>query len=140
MSELDALRDRESVIEVVNNLFVAVDNRDWEAARACFAERVLFDMSSAGGPAPSEVEAEQIVAGWEAGLAPIEAVHHQSGNFRVRVTVDEAECFCYGTAYHYRRGTRVPVKNLFDDLEAGDTLEELRPCIGAVTLLGAGTA
>ena len=103
MSELQALRDRESVTELVNSLFVAVDNRDWAAARACFAERVHFDMTSLGEPAPAELTPEQITSGWQSGLAPIEAVHHQSGNFRVRVAGDEAECFCYGIAYHYRR-------------------------------------
>ena len=28
---------------------------------------------------------------------------YQSGNFRVRVAGDTAECSCYGTAHHYRR-------------------------------------
>ena len=103
MSELQGLLDREKVIDVVNRLFVAVDDRDWAAARACLADRVHFDMTSLGGPAPAELAAEEITGAWQTGLAPIEAVHHQSGNFRVRVEGDEAECFCYGTAHHYRR-------------------------------------
>jgi 3-phenylpropionate/cinnamic acid dioxygenase small subunit len=103
MTELQALRDRENITELINNLFVAVDNHDWAAARACFAERVHFDMTSLGEPAPAELAPEQITSAWESGLAPLEAVHHQSGNFRVRVAGDEAECFCYGIAYHYRR-------------------------------------
>lgn len=102
-NELQALRDRESIIELVNGLFVAVDNRDWAGAGACFADRVHFDMTSLGEPAPVELTPEQITSAWQSGLAPIEAVHHQSGNFRVRVAGDAAECFCYGIAYHYRR-------------------------------------
>jgi hypothetical protein len=32
---------------------------------------------------------EQIPAGWEEGLRPIELVHHQAGNYRVQVRGDE---------------------------------------------------
>ena len=98
-----SLLDRESVAEVVNTLFVAVDNRDWATARACLADSVHFDVTSLGAPAPQELSPEQITSAWESGLAPLEAVHHQSGNFLIRVAGDQAECFCYGVALHYRR-------------------------------------
>jgi hypothetical protein len=103
MSELQDLLDRQSIAEVINTLFVSVDNRDWATARACLADRVHFDATSLGEPAPRELTPEQITGAWESGLAPIESVHHQSGNFRIRVDGDEAECFCYGIAWHYRR-------------------------------------
>lgn len=95
--------DRESVIETVNALFVAVDQRDWDLARSVLAARVHFDVTSLGGSAAQELAAEEIIAGWDKGLAAIEAVHHQSGTFRVQVDGDLAECACYGTAHHYRR-------------------------------------
>jgi hypothetical protein len=60
-------------------------------------------MSSLGAGQPGRVPAREIVAGWSTGLAAIEHVHHQAGNFVVRVTGDRAEAFCYGIAYHYRR-------------------------------------
>jgi 3-phenylpropionate/cinnamic acid dioxygenase small subunit len=112
MSDLQAILDREHITDLVNGLFVAVDTRDWKTAASCFAERVHFDMTSAGAPAPTEMTPDQIVDGWRDGLEPIQAVHHQSGNIRVRVTGDAAECSCYGIAYHYRpvrsgRNTRV---------------------------------
>jgi SnoaL-like domain len=47
------------------------------------------------------VSAQTIIDGWEQGLRPLRAVHHQSGNFRVRVDSTRAEAFCYGIAYHY---------------------------------------
>jgi hypothetical protein len=102
-SRLQDLLDRQSITELINTLFVAVDNRDWETARGCLADSVHFDVTSLGGPAPSDLTPEQITGGWESGLAPIEAVHHQSGNFLIRLHGDEAECFCYGVALHYRR-------------------------------------
>lgn len=102
-NDLHGLLDRESITEVVNTLFVAVDNRDWETARACLADSVHFDVTSLGGPAPSSLTPEQITGAWETGLAPIEHVHHQSGNFLIRLHGDQAECFCYGIALHHRR-------------------------------------
>jgi len=112
MSDLQAILDRENIVNVVNDLFVAVDSQDWKTAISCFAESVRFDMTSAGALAPATMAPDQITDGWRIGLAKIQSIHHQSGNFRVQVTGDEAECFCYGIAYHYRpvrsgRNTRV---------------------------------
>ena len=104
MSELRELLDRERVTERVVELFVAVDERDWAKAAACFADPVELD--------GAETTPAAIVEGWKAGLAPIRAIHHQAGNFRVTVDGDAAACACYGVAYHQRpvasgRNTRV---------------------------------
>lgn len=103
MKNAEEVRDREAVVEVVNKLFIAVDARDWPAAHQCLAESVHFDMTSLGDPGPSLRPAEEITAAWRGALAKLEALHHQSGNFIVRVTGDRAECSCYGIAYHFRR-------------------------------------
>jgi hypothetical protein len=79
------LLEKDRITDLINQLFIATDKRDWPAARRCFAEAVLFDMTSLAGGAPSRVTPEQIAAGWEEGLRPIEAVHHQAGNYRVDV-------------------------------------------------------
>jgi hypothetical protein len=84
-------------------LFVSTDNRDWAGVRACLTDTVHFDMTSVAGGQPADVSAEQIIAGWTTGLAPIESVHHQVGNFRVTVKGDAADASCYGIALHYRR-------------------------------------
>ncbi len=99
--ELESLIDRTRIIETINQLFIGTDNRDWALVRSVFAPSVLFDMSSLGaGPAKQTTPAE-IVAGWDAGLKPIKAVHHQVGNHLVRLSGTKAEAFCYGTAIHY---------------------------------------
>lgn len=97
------MSEKESITELINTFFVSVDNRDWERVRACLADSVHFDVTSIGGPAPSDMTPEQITDTWESGLAPIEHVHHQSGNFLIRLQGDQAECFCYGIALHHRR-------------------------------------
>ena len=45
------------------------------------ADRVMFDMSSMGGPEPALVAAESIIEGWEKGLRAMKAIHHQSTAF-----------------------------------------------------------
>ena len=105
------LVEQHRIAEVINTLFVATDAREWERVRGCFAARVTFDMSSAGG-ARAELSPEQIASGWEAGLAPIESIHHQVGNLSVRCSDTDATASCYGIAYHHRavksgRDTRV---------------------------------
>jgi hypothetical protein len=100
-NEVLDLLDRTRVIETINRLFIGTDDRDWSLVRSCFAPRVLFDMSSLGAGPAKETTPAEIVAGWEAGLKPIKAVHHQVGNHVVRVLGDRAEAFCYGIATHY---------------------------------------
>jgi hypothetical protein len=109
---LSLLLEKDRIIDTLNLLFTATDERDWPTVRRCFAEKVLFDMTSLAGGAPSWVTPEQIAAGWEEGLRQLEAIHHQVGNYHVDVRGDEATAFCYGIASHYRstgsgRNTRV---------------------------------
>jgi hypothetical protein len=100
---LQDLVERRRITEVVNSLFVATDRRDWVSVRACFAADVLFDMSSLGAGAPARTSPEAIAAGWEAGLEPIEQIHHQSGNLSIHLDGAQANASCYGIAYHHRR-------------------------------------
>ena len=103
MKDARTLLDEAAVIEVIVRLFVDTDRRDWAGVRACLADSVRFDMTSLAGGEPSVLTPGEIAGLWEAGLAPIEAVHHQAGNFQVQVNGEEASASCYGIAYHYRR-------------------------------------
>lgn len=102
MDDLGTLSDKQQIVEVITDLFLATDRKDWPAVIDCFTPQVVFDMSSLGGPPATATAAKDIAAGWEQGLAPITAVHHQAGNFRVTPRGDEADAFCYGIAIHYR--------------------------------------
>jgi hypothetical protein len=111
-SGLEMLLERERILDTVNDLFVGTDERDWGRVASALAPRVHFDVSSMTGALPETLEAAVIIASWTEGLRPLKAVHHQTGNFRVRVTEDGADVFCYGTASHYLpnrsgRNTRV---------------------------------
>ncbi len=101
MDPVELLIDHQRIVDAVTDLFIATDRRDWPVVLGCFAPEVAFDMSSLGAGAPGTVPAKQIVAGWEKGLAPLKAIHHQVGNFKVSIQGQEATAFCYGIASHY---------------------------------------
>jgi hypothetical protein len=99
--DIDLLVDRASIVDIINTLFIGTDSRRWELVRSCFAPSVLFDMSSLGAGEPRQKTPDEIVAAWEEGLKPIQAVHHQVGNYLVNVDGARASAFCYGIAIHY---------------------------------------
>jgi hypothetical protein len=106
VSDEKAVRDlleKEAIAKVLNRLFLATDARDWPRVRECFAGSVHFDMTSLAGGQPARLSPAEITAGWEAGLLPLDALHHQTGNLEVSVSGDEATASCYGVAWHYRR-------------------------------------
>ena len=99
--DLEALVDRTRIIETINRLFIGTDNRDWSLVKDCFAPKVHYDMSSMGAGPPVDMTREQIVAAWDEGLKPLQAIHHQAGNHLVQVLGERATAFCYGIAMHY---------------------------------------
>lgn len=90
----DELLARQAVIDTITELFLATDRRDWPAVESCLADSVLFDMTSLAGGQPTRLSSREISSAWAQGLAPIESVHHQAGNFRVQVDGREATAFC----------------------------------------------
>jgi hypothetical protein len=96
------VHDRLAVQDGINELFLATDLKDWERVKATFADEVVFDMTSLAGGEPSTMTPQAIADAWAEGLGPVEAVHHQTGNYVVQVNGDMASASCYGTATHYR--------------------------------------
>ena len=93
--------DEELVLQKVNDLFLETDNRNWPAVQAIFDDSVVFDVTSMAGGKPQNLTPSDITGAWDQGLKKLKAIHHQTGNFRVKVTGNEATVFCYGTAHHY---------------------------------------
>jgi len=100
MDEANYIIEKDKVIETITNLFINTDNKDWNKVKDCLTEKVHFDMSSLGGET-TILTSQQIIDIWKKGLTPIEAVHHQAGNYKVEIKDDEATVFCYGVAFHY---------------------------------------
>jgi hypothetical protein len=89
------------IVSTLNALFIGTDNQDWERVKECFADEVLFDMTSMGGGEPRKLTPGQITDRWAQGLKGLRAIHHQAGNYQVSVKGNNADAFCYGIAYHY---------------------------------------
>ncbi|HSM14720.1 MAG TPA: nuclear transport factor 2 family protein [Thermoanaerobaculia bacterium] len=100
--EVEALTERERIVDTIHALFSATDARDWDGVEECFAERVRFDTTSLVGGEPVELAPSEITEAWDRELAPILHVHHQVGNLRVRLGGDRAIAHCHGTAHHFR--------------------------------------
>lgn len=87
--------------QVVAQLFVATDQKDWQAVEACFAEKVELDYSSMSGIPASSLTPNEITTAWKSILPGFKFTHHQVGNFIGELNEDSAHVFCYGTATHY---------------------------------------
>ena len=94
---------RETLVELVNKLFIHTDNQNWEGLKnEVFEEKVFLDMSSMGGTA-EELSAEEICSSWQTGFKGLDAVNHLAGNYLVDPISDyEAKVFAYATATHYK--------------------------------------
>ena len=99
--QVKLIAGQNEVIAVANRLFICTDNRDWQCVRDVFAPEVLFDMTSLAGGQPEKKTPQQIADTWEQGLKAVKAIHHQAGNYQVTLKGNEADLFCYGTAFHY---------------------------------------
>lgn len=106
----DPLVERQEVEDVVVRVFVATDRRDWAGVESCLADAVTLDMTSMTGGEPLRLTPAEVSAGWRDGLAPIDFVHHQIGNFRIAVDGDSATASCYGIAFHHRDRISTPSK------------------------------
>ncbi len=87
--------------QVVVQLFVATDQRDWQKVEASFVSEVLLDYSSMTGNPASKLTPSQIITSWKGILPGFEYTHHQLGNFLTTTEDSKANVFCYGTASHY---------------------------------------
>lgn len=101
-TDVATLAAKDQIADCIHNLFISTDRRDWPDVRACFTDRVHFDMTSLAGGDPQELTPAQITDAWQTGLATLEHIHHQAGNLRISVNGDTATAFCYGIALHYR--------------------------------------
>ena len=95
---------RETIVEVVNKLFVYTDYQRWEKLQQeVFSQNVHLDISSLGGPV-ADMQATEICNMWSEGFEGLDAVNHLAGNYLVQLENDhQAQVFAYATATHYKK-------------------------------------
>lgn len=79
---------------------VLADKRDWEGLRACFADEVDFDYTSVAGGEPARVKADDLVAGWKAGLERYDHTKHNFSAPTVQIDGSAATATFTGQATH----------------------------------------
>ena len=91
-----------TVTSFLNRALLAIDERDYDFVRTCFAGKVHFDSSSLGGAA-LDLSRDQMIAGLEMTFRYLKGTQHLLGAL---VVTDEAEgmidCVAQYQAYHYR--------------------------------------
>lgn len=93
--------DKMQIIETVNQLFIGVDERNWEQVSNVFNDTVLLDYTSMTGGEPAKLTSQQIIDSWKGFLPGFDKTHHQIGNYIVNEDSNTISVFCYGTANHY---------------------------------------
>ncbi|WP_433715649.1 nuclear transport factor 2 family protein [Nocardia sp. CA-084685] len=101
MSEISTVADRLAIIDVVTRMFVYTDQKRWDDLLAeVFTPKVDFDGGFGGGVAVRP--ATDIVGDWRTGLADLDGVHHQAGNYLVDLQGDHAEIHADAIAVHVK--------------------------------------
>ena len=87
--------------QLADELFIATDLKDWTGARTLFADGPIeVDMSSLAGGGPVHITADELLAGFRAGLHSGKVSHHLVANYRITVDGDRAELWAHGYAWN----------------------------------------
>jgi hypothetical protein len=93
--------ETKEIIETVNKLFLAVDERDWGRLKNLMNDTIYLDYSSMTGERGAAIPLDQILESWKKMLPGFDVTHHQLGNYLVEEGDELANVFCYGMATHY---------------------------------------
>jgi 3-phenylpropionate/cinnamic acid dioxygenase small subunit len=88
---LQALVDRQEIVDTIVRYAHALDTKDWAAALACFADDVETDYGDLRGTAPERLRAETFVDLRRRALEHLQT-HHLSTNHLVTLDGDRATC------------------------------------------------
>jgi SnoaL-like domain len=94
------MSDRNEIIDLISNLGLLTDARDWPAVRGLFCEAVEVDYTSLNGGEPQRVAPAELVGGWSEMLERLDATQHLIANHVVSVNDDAATAAANVTATH----------------------------------------
>ena len=96
---LSALEDERAIRAAADGLDLAVDRKDWAAARGFFADAVEADFSSLGGT-PGAVSADALIEGWRRNLHRNKPSFHLRGGEAITLEGDRASMISNGYAWN----------------------------------------
>jgi len=93
------LADRAAITDVVTSFAVALDTRDWDRFRRCFADSVELDYPDSAGV--GTFTGDELAALAAPFFGRLDATQHISSNHQITVDGDQATCVSTLTAQHY---------------------------------------
>jgi hypothetical protein len=86
------LQDRVAILELIGNLALLLDARDWNALEGLFADPVHYDRTSLFGGEPMTLRPAEVVGGYRQALGNLDAVHHLITCHVINLDGDHATC------------------------------------------------
>jgi ketosteroid isomerase-like protein len=84
--------DRLAILELIGNLALLLDARDWKALEGLFTDPVYNDRTSLFGGEPQTLGRAEFVDGWRQTLQNLDAVHHLITCHVINLDGDRATC------------------------------------------------
>jgi SnoaL-like domain len=84
---------------VINTLFVSVDQKDWKVTRSVFTPQISIDFTSLGG-GKATIPADDLVAAWNRNLYKDKQSLHMTSNKQFNITANRIEARLHGYAYN----------------------------------------
>ena len=84
--------DRLAILELIGNLALLLDARDWDALEQVWADQVVYDRTSLFGGEPETLTPAEVVAGYQAALGGLDALHHLITGHVISIDGDKATC------------------------------------------------
>ena len=100
-SELQDLKDRLAIKEVIANYAAGLDARDWELWRSVFLDEVIFDLSSWSGVEPRPLATDRVVRAQGFTFAELAVTQHFMTNHRITIEGDSARVVAHMRAEHW---------------------------------------
>lgn len=98
--------DKELVVKLVHKLFKHLDNNEYDKLQSeVFADRLLFDVTSAGGYC-RDLTSKEVCDIFEMYTSDVDKNSRSLGELIVKVDGNEAEVFTTATITHYKKGTK----------------------------------
>ncbi len=84
---------------VIDELFVALDRKDWGRTKSLFATNIAIDFTSLGG-GKATIPSSDLVAAWTKNLYADKQSLHMTSNHQIQITGNRAEAYLHGYAYN----------------------------------------
>jgi 3-phenylpropionate/cinnamic acid dioxygenase small subunit len=92
LSATTETEDRLAILELIGNLALLLDARDWDALEGLFADSVHYDRTSLFHGEPETLTPAELVAGYRQALGNLDALHHLITCQVINLDGDQATC------------------------------------------------